>query len=145
MNLLWRVALRIAYRVALVYWFVFRPERKGVYVAVWYGRQVLLIENSYRAKQTFPSGGVERGESDQEAALRELRPFAWLNAPPAETAGLIHEQLAGEGPFQHLEHADSLTAYNQFLRTARETALHTVCRSCGVQVSRPLGCHSKPE
>ncbi len=73
MNLLWRVALRIAYRAALCYWFVFRPETKGVYVAVWCGPQVLLIENSYKAKQTFPSGGVKRGESNEDAALRELR------------------------------------------------------------------------
>ena len=73
MNFLWRVALKIAYRAGLCYWFVFRPETKGVYVAVWCGSQVLLIRNSYRGKQTFPAGGVKRGESDEHAALRELR------------------------------------------------------------------------
>ena len=72
MDFLWRVALRIAYRAALCYWFVFRPETKGVYVAVWCGPQVLLIRNSYKAKQTFPAGGVKRGECDKDAALREL-------------------------------------------------------------------------
>ncbi len=72
MNFLWRVALRIAYRAALGDWFLFRPETKGVYVAVWWGSQVLLIKNSYKSKQTFPAGGVKRNECDKEAALREL-------------------------------------------------------------------------
>ncbi len=33
---------------------------------------MLLIRNSYKAKQTFPAGGVKRGESNEDAALREL-------------------------------------------------------------------------
>ena len=73
MNFLWRVALNVAYRGALCYWFVFRPETKGVYVAVWHGSRILIIKNSYRRAQTFPAGGVKRSESDKEAALRELR------------------------------------------------------------------------
>ena len=72
MDLLWRLALKVAYRAAQCYWFVFRPETRGVYVAVWCGSQILLIRNSYKAKQTFPAGGVKRRECDEDAALREL-------------------------------------------------------------------------
>ena len=73
MNFLWRVGLKFAYRAAICYWFVFRPETKGVYVAVWWGPRILLIKNSYKRKQTFPAGGVKRNEPDMEAALRELQ------------------------------------------------------------------------
>ena len=73
MDLLWRMTFRIAYRAALCYWYLFRPETRGVYVAVWCGPEILLIRNSYKSKQTLPAGGVKRGESDVDAAVRELR------------------------------------------------------------------------
>jgi ADP-ribose pyrophosphatase YjhB (NUDIX family) len=76
------MTLRLAYRAALCYWFVFQPETKGVYVAVWYGRQILLIRNSYKPKQTFPAGGVKRGESDIDAAVRELHEEVGLSLCP---------------------------------------------------------------
>ena len=82
MDLLWRIALRLAYRAALCYWFMFRPETKGVYVAVWCRDQILLIRNSYKPKQTFPAGGVKRGESDIDAAVRELSEEVGLSLCP---------------------------------------------------------------
>ena len=84
MDLLWRIMLRIAYRAALCFWFVFRPETKGVYVAVWYHRQILLIRNSYKAKQTFPAGGIKRGESEKAAAIRELHEEVGLQLHPED-------------------------------------------------------------
>jgi hypothetical protein len=31
---LWRAGLRVAFRLQKLYWFLFRPEKQGVYVAV---------------------------------------------------------------------------------------------------------------
>lgn len=84
MNCLWRVALRIAYQVMLAYWFVFRPETHGVYVAIWHGSRVLLIRNSYKPQQTFPAGGVKRGESDEAAAVRELKEEVGIGLEPTQ-------------------------------------------------------------
>ena len=64
--------LRIVYRLAQIYWFVFRPKGGGSYVAVWYQNQLLMIENSYRSGWSFPSGGRKRNESYAQAAIREL-------------------------------------------------------------------------
>lgn len=61
-----------------------------------------------------------------------LRPFAWLNegviAPAGE--GVTIETLNGEAPFNRLMHAESLAAFDGFLKIARETG--------GVDVVRPL-------
>lgn len=43
-----------------------------MYVAVWYDKNLLLVENSYRSKFYFPSGGVRVNERPLEAAQREL-------------------------------------------------------------------------
>ena len=70
---LWRVGLWVAYRVLSVGWFVFRPKRRGVFIAVWHNGELLVIRNSYRRWYALPAGGLRRGESPAQAALRELR------------------------------------------------------------------------
>lgn len=54
----------------------------------------------------------------------QLRPFAWTDAAPPEPLppGLSVTPLAGEGPFNHLLHADSLAVFDPFVRTCRESA-----------------------
>ena len=69
---LWRIALRLAYRLRLAWWFVRRPAIHGSYVAVWHGDRVLVIRNSYRKRLSFPAGGRTRGETLRDAAQREL-------------------------------------------------------------------------
>ena len=64
--------MRAAYQVQLAWWFVRRPVVQGAYVAVWHGERVLVIQNSYRKRMSFPAGGLARGESMLEAAIREL-------------------------------------------------------------------------
>jgi ADP-ribose pyrophosphatase YjhB (NUDIX family) len=70
---LWRAIYIVGYRAALVWWFVRRPQQRGAYVAVWHADELLMIRNSYKRGETFPCGGVARGESPLEAARRELR------------------------------------------------------------------------
>ena len=70
---LWRLGLRLAYYALRGYWFVARPSIRGAYVALWCEGRVLCVENSYRRRLSLPAGGLKRGESPGQAALRELR------------------------------------------------------------------------
>ena len=81
-DLLWRVALRVAYRILLAGWFLFRPKRHGVFVGVWHNGELLVIRNSYRDWYALPCGGVQRGETAAHAALRELDEEVGIRAMP---------------------------------------------------------------
>ncbi len=51
-------------------------------VAVWVGDRVLVLRQSYRVHLNLPGGGIEKGETPIEAALRELREEVGLELPP---------------------------------------------------------------
>ncbi|MFY0580714.1 NUDIX hydrolase [Cystobacter fuscus] len=77
-----RVAYRGAYNLALVWWFVRRPTTEGTLVGVWRGREVLLLQNSYRRDFSMPGGGQNPGESPAQTGSRELREEVGLHVPP---------------------------------------------------------------
>ncbi|AFE06105.1 NUDIX hydrolase [Corallococcus coralloides DSM 2259] len=76
-----RVAYRGAYHLALAWWFVRRPHTEGTLVGVWRGREVLLLQNSYKQAFSLPGGGRHRGESPAETGARELREEVGLDVP----------------------------------------------------------------
>lgn len=84
MNLLWRIAFRVAYRFLLIYWFLFRPRCDGAHVAVWCDDRILLVRDSYRRCYTLPSGTLKRGEDAAVAAARELEEEVGLEVRPDE-------------------------------------------------------------
>jgi 8-oxo-dGTP pyrophosphatase MutT (NUDIX family) len=86
LDALWRVAMRLAYRGLLVWWYVRRPRIEGAYVAVWHTGRVLMIRNSYRRRLSLPAGRLERGESPQDAAVRELAEEAGIQVPASRLA-----------------------------------------------------------
>ena len=55
-----------------VFWFVFRPQMRGVNVALWHGGELLVIENAYRAGYSLPGGYIRFRERDRAAARREI-------------------------------------------------------------------------
>lgn len=68
-----------------LYWFLFRPERYGVKCIIQRedGR-ILFIKNTYgKGYWNFPGGGIEKGETPEQAIRREvleetqLRPSAF--------------------------------------------------------------------
>jgi 8-oxo-dGTP diphosphatase len=79
-----RTAYRGAYSLAMVYWFVRRPSSEGVFVGVWHGRRVLLLQNSYKRSFSMPGGGPHAGESHLQTGLRELREEVGLTLDGAE-------------------------------------------------------------
>ena len=67
-----RLILKLAYRALLTLWFFTKPTVYGVYIAIWYQADLLMIKNSYRKRLTIPCGRMKRGEDPAEAAVREL-------------------------------------------------------------------------
>ncbi len=81
---LYQFVYRVAYRIHLVWAFLFRPECHGVWVAVWCSGEILLIKNAYRNNITLPGGGIDRGELSEQAAVRELREEVGIESTPGE-------------------------------------------------------------
>lgn len=56
-----------------IYWFLFRPETSGVKIVTQYQDEVLMIRNNYGiGNWTFPGGSIDKSESPEKAAVREL-------------------------------------------------------------------------
>ena len=67
--------LRLVWLAALLYggWRrLARPHTHGALVAIWWEEQLLLVETSYRRSWGLPGGGIGRGETARQAAVREL-------------------------------------------------------------------------
>jgi len=54
MRLIAGILLTTAYRLALIYWRLVRPDCLGVFVALWHDDRILVIKNSYKSQLTFP-------------------------------------------------------------------------------------------
>jgi|SRR5579864_8931735 len=72
LDLAWRIAFRLAFPLARLWWRVARPQHEGALVAVYVGPALLLVRSSYRNGWHLPGGGVRRGEMPEAAARREL-------------------------------------------------------------------------
>jgi DNA polymerase elongation subunit (family B) len=72
------------------------------------------VGNVHVCRATADGGRVTRSE--------RLRPFAWLNeaVTAAATEGVTIEALSGPGPFNRLAHAETLEAFESFVKTAKE-------------------------
>lgn len=49
-----------------------RPHTHGALVAIWHGPELLLVESSFRRSWSLPGGGIGKGETARQAAVREL-------------------------------------------------------------------------
>lgn len=59
-------------------------------------------------------------EGGRTERMDQLRPFAWLTGEPeTATAGVTLEKLKGEAAFPWLAHAETLAAYEGFLKTTK--------------------------
>jgi ADP-ribose pyrophosphatase YjhB (NUDIX family) len=88
----WRTPL---YRLGQLYWRVFKPTVLGSRVIVVRDEKVLLVKLSYVKGWYLPGGGVEKRESFQQAALRELREECGLDAENAQLFGLYFSTRQG--------------------------------------------------
>ena len=78
-----------------LYRFVFRPKCSAVKVLVKCDESFLLVRPTYAHRLwTIPGGAVERGETFEEAACREL----------SEETGIIADVLSKIGDYEHTRH-----------------------------------------
>jgi 8-oxo-dGTP diphosphatase len=68
----WRIAFRLGFPLARIWWRLRRQPHEGALVAVYVGRALLLVRSSYRIEWNFPGGTVRRGETPEVAARREM-------------------------------------------------------------------------
>src|SRR4051794_25963062 len=74
LDLLYRLAYRTAYQLLRPWWRLRRPRTFGAGVAIWCDGRLLAVRTSYRGELLdLPGGGVDRGETAEAAAARELR------------------------------------------------------------------------
>jgi 8-oxo-dGTP diphosphatase len=99
---LWRGAFSVYFRAYGAYCFVVQPRTQGVYVAVWYDGKLLLIENSYRPRLYFPSGGIRTGEQPLDAARRELAEEVGIDVPPERFSLAFEMQLHHDNLFDRV-------------------------------------------
>lgn len=83
----WRMAFRLGFPLARIWWRLRRAEHEGALVAVIVDRALLLVRSSYRAEWNFPGGSVRPGETPDAAARRELAEEIGLIAPELIPAG----------------------------------------------------------
>jgi ADP-ribose pyrophosphatase YjhB (NUDIX family) len=85
-----------------VYWKFRHPTTHGTLVAMWNGGDVLLVRNSYVPYYSLPGGYVRRGETPQQAALRELEEEVGVSARPDELKLVLEETNEWEGKRDHV-------------------------------------------
>jgi 8-oxo-dGTP diphosphatase len=83
----WRLVLRLGFRLARIWWHFRRPQHEGALVAIYVGQALLLVRSSYRAEWNFPGGSVHPGETPEEAAQREMEEEIGLSSYPLVAAG----------------------------------------------------------
>lgn len=76
-----RLAMTAIQQMRRAFWFVARPEARGVHaVALTADGKVVLVRHTYAKGWRLPGGGVRRGEEPAEAVLRELEEEIGLSA-----------------------------------------------------------------
>ncbi len=93
-----RAAYRGAYAALRAYWFIRRPDVRGVKCVLTDGERVLLVRHTYGHREwDLPGGAVRRGEEPERAATREMQEElgvvveAWTNLG-AVSAGIDHRR-----------------------------------------------------
>lgn len=88
---IWRIALRLGFRLARAWWHVRRPYHEGALVAIRVGEALLFLKSSYRTQWGFPGGSINRGETPEAAARREMREeIGLIVSSPLHSAGSVY-------------------------------------------------------
>ena len=73
-DLLIRAAVTIVHQLRRAIWFVTRPHTTGVHALAFTPRgELILVRLTYRAGWHLPGGLLDRGESEADGVLREMR------------------------------------------------------------------------
>jgi 8-oxo-dGTP pyrophosphatase MutT (NUDIX family) len=79
---------RMGYLGMRAWWWLRRPHSAGVRVMLIRDGRVLLVRHTYRPDWYLPGGGVDRGESLEQAARREAQEEAGATLGSLELLGV---------------------------------------------------------
>lgn len=102
-DLCYRQAYRVAYRMMRAYWRVRKPRTRGALVTVWNRGELLLIRNSYVSYYSLPGGYLRRHETSRQAAIRELFEEIGVRTSEAELELVLSEINEWEGKKDGIE------------------------------------------
>lgn len=105
-----RAALRVAHRLRLIWWRLVPGDLAGCNVVVTdRSGAVLLVRHSYNAPTTWmlPGGAINRGESPEAAAVREVREETGCRLDHARVVGTEEAQVANRRDLIHLVAAET--------------------------------------
>lgn len=86
----------IAYKIATIYWRIFRPQTFGVKLLLINDGKVLLAEHSYTKGFHLPGGGVKSGEMFDEALKREILEELGLDMNNLQLFGVYQNTKQGK-------------------------------------------------
>ena len=85
----WRVILRVGFRLARMWWRLRQPNHEGALVAIYVGQARLLLKSSYRDEWGLPGGSINPGETPEQAALREMQEEIGMEPYPLIPKGTV--------------------------------------------------------
>ena len=62
----------ILYRLASVWFWIFRSKLNGVFVMIWHDGRFLAVRTSYKTEWTVPGGMRNKDENWEDAGVREV-------------------------------------------------------------------------
>ena len=87
---------RFLFKLLRLYWRLFKPVTLGARTLVVRDDSVLLVQLTYYPGWLLPGGGVERGETFEEAARRELLEESGLQARSLQLFGIYITKQEGK-------------------------------------------------
>ncbi|TAD87137.1 MAG: NUDIX hydrolase [Alphaproteobacteria bacterium] len=93
---------RLAFLLLRGWWWLRRPTTRGAVVALWHGPRLLVVQTSYRRTLSLPGGGLNRGESPLDGAVREVWEEIGLRLAPEHLVLARQWQLRVEHRQDHV-------------------------------------------
>jgi len=102
-----RVIYRSAYVAMRSYWFVRRPNVRGVKCVLTDGEQVLLVRHTYGHREwDLPGGKIRWREAPDRAAHREMHEELGVRVPEWSPLGLVEAEFDHRRDHMHCFSAD---------------------------------------
>ncbi len=84
------------HKLRSLYWRVFKPTILGAFTIVSRkGSEVLLVRHTYQKGWFLPGGGLQKGETFQAAAFRELKEECGIEAASLHLQGVYLNTFSG--------------------------------------------------
>ena len=76
--------LKILYKLAKIYWWLFRPKTFGVRIIIKNGNKIALVLHIYANKNlwSLPGGSIKKYEKPEEAIIREVKEELGIEIEP---------------------------------------------------------------